>query len=230
LVCEGTALGRPLVIPDIPDPCPEPPAVTLRTLLSSCLALLLVAPLAAQEGPHLGLEVGTTRWGAIGHEDGNPSNELVPDEPTMVTVRFTTRIGRMGLGLSIGRAARIGFASPNGPGFNLTGEDQAAIWELSPEARIALLGAGRPVQLFVHAGLVFDKWHIKNFENRNRGGVIGGATARAALGQGWGLDLRWDYLSGSTPFNPNEAGTGTSLDGVRRSRFGVGLGRELSHR
>lgn len=201
--------------------------MTLRALLSPCLALLLVAPLAAQEGPHLGLEVGTTRWGPIGHATADPSNELIPDQPTMVTVRFTTKIGRVGLGLSIGRAARIGFASPNGPGFNITGEDEAAIWELSPEARFSLLPATTRIRLVLHAGLVFDKWHIKNFENRNRGGVIAGATASANLRPGTALDLRWDYLSGSTPFNPNEAGTGTATDGVRRSRLGLGLSWRL---
>lgn len=79
----------------------------------------------------------------------------------------------------------------------------------------------------MHAGVVFDKWHIKNFENRNREGLIGGATARAALGQGWGLNLRWDFVTTGTPFNPNEAGTGTSLDGVRRTRLGMGLSRRL---
>ena len=201
--------------------------MTLRALLSPCLALLLAAPLAAQDGPHLGLEVGTTRWGPIGHSTADPSNELIPDQPTMVTVRFTTKIGRVGLGLSIGRAARIGFASPNGPGFNITGEDEAAIWELSPEARFSLLPATKRIRLVLHAGLVFDKWHIKNFENRNRGGVIAGATASANLRPGTALDLRWDYLSGSTPFNPNEAGTGTSLDGVRRGRLGLGLSWRL---
>ena len=199
--------------------------MTLRSLL--CLTFLVSTPAVAQFGPRLGLEIGSTRWGPIGHETADPSNELTPDQPTMVTVRFTTRLGRIGLGLSVGRAARIGFASPNGPGFNLTGDDQAAVWELSPEARFALLPDHRPLQLVLHAGLVFDKWHIKNFENRNRGGVIGGATATAALGQGWGLDLRWDYVSTGTPFNPNEAGTGTSLDGVRRKRLAVGLARRL---
>ncbi|HEX7917846.1 MAG TPA: hypothetical protein VF454_00505 [Gemmatimonadales bacterium] len=199
--------------------------MTLRALL--CLTLLATTPALAQERPRFGLEVGTTRWGSIGHDTADPSNELIPDQPTMVTARFTTRIGRVGLGLSIGRAARIGFASPNGPGFNLTGEDEAAFWELSPEVRVPLLPARQRVQLTLHAGLVFDKWHIKNFENRNRGGVIGGATASVDVGPGWGVDLRWDYLSGSTPFDPNEAGTGTTLDGVRRSRLVMGVSWRL---
>lgn len=193
--------------------------MTLRTLL--CLTLIAATPALAQERPHFGLEVGTTSWKAIAHSSG--SNELIPDEPTMVTARFTTRIGRVGLGLSVSRAARIGFKSPSGPGFNITGDDQAAIWELSPEARVALLPSGRRIQLFVHAGLVFDKWHIKNFENRNRGGVIGGATARMAVGRATAIDLRWDHVKTGTPFDPNEAGTGVTTDDVRRSRLGVGI-------
>jgi hypothetical protein len=193
--------------------------VTLRSLM--CLVIFLATPAVAQERPTFGLEIGTTRWKAIAHSGSG--SELIPDQPTMVTARFTTRIGRVGLGLSVARAARIGFKSPSGPGFNITGDDQAAIWELSPEARVALLPAGRRTQLFVHAGLVFDKWHIKNFENRNRGGLIGGVTGRIGVGQGTAIDLRWDYVHTGTPFDPNEAGTGVTTDDVRRSRLGVGI-------
>jgi hypothetical protein len=66
-----------------------------------------------------------------------------------------------------------------------------------------------------------------DFEDRQRLGFIVGATAAANLGNGWNIDLRADLATTGSPFDETEAGTGITLDRVRRFGFATGLSRAL---
>ncbi|MBW8771778.1 MAG: hypothetical protein JF590_00565 [Gemmatimonadetes bacterium] len=197
-----------------------------RALGTFFLLALTTTPAAAQDHPRLGFEFGTTRYGVIAHDNSSPRNELAPHQPLMATVRFTSHLGPLGIGLSLGRSW-VDFQSTNGSGVMIVDENQATIWEFSPEVRFTPVRSAAGGRLMLHAGVIIDKWQIKDFEDRQRLGLIAGATAAANLGNGWDLEVRADLATTGSPFDPDEAGGGISLDRVRRTRLTSGLSRRL---
>jgi hypothetical protein len=202
--------------------------VPIRPAPFILLTLFAAAPALAQEHPRLGFEIGTTRYGSVAHDDATPRDDLSPDRPTMFTVRFTSHLGVVGVGMSVSRSL-MDFSSTNGTGAAYVTHDAASIWEISPELRFAVIRSRSGAALHLHAGIVIDKWQIKEFEDRDRDrmGLIFGATGTANLGGGWDVDLRGDMVRSSSPFDPNEAGSGVTLDPVRRKRLSVGMARRF---
>jgi hypothetical protein len=200
----------------------------MRPHPSGVLVLLALAtsPATAQDHPRLGFDFGTTRYGTIAHDNSSPRNELSPHQPLMATVRFTSHIGRVGIGFSLGRSW-LDFGSTDGTGVTIVEEKQASIWEFSPELRVNVVHGAAGGRLDFHGGVIMDKWQIKNFEDRSRLGFIVGATVAANLGNGWNVDLRGDLSTTGSPFNADEAGPGISFDRVRRTRLTTGVSHQL---
>jgi opacity protein-like surface antigen len=190
------------------------------------LFALATTPAIAQDRSRLGFDFGTTRYGAIAHDNSSPRNELSPHQPLMATLRFTSHLGRVGIGLSLGRSW-LDFGSTDGTGVTLVQEKEATIWEFSPELRVNVIHGAAGGRLDFHGGVIMDKWHIKDFEDRSRLGFIVGATVAANLGNGWNVDLRGDLATTGSPFNADEAGGGISLDRVRRTRLTTGVSYQL---
>lgn len=193
--------------------------------LVPCL-VLSSSILAAQSGPRLGYEVGTTHYTRMAHDNGSPQVDLRMDRPLAFTVRFTSRLGKVGIGLSVTRSF-VNFQSSDGGEIAVVFDDQAELWQYSPEVRFTALRSPIGSRLDLHAGLVLDRWKIDGLNDRNRVGAVAGSTLTAPVGAVWELGLRGDVTFTASPIEPDEAGGGVTLDAMRRYRVAVGLSHRL---
>jgi hypothetical protein len=198
----------------------------LYTLLALPCLVLSSAVLSAQSGPRLGYEVGTTHYTRMAHDNSSPQVDLRMDRPLAFTVRFTSRIKKVGIGLSVTRSF-VNFQSSDGGEIAIVFDDQAELWQYSPEVRFTALRSPTGSRLDLHAGMVLDRWKIEGLNDRSRVGAVAGSTLTAPVGRVWELGLRGDVTFTASPFEPNEAGGGISLDAMRRFRVAVGLSHKL---
>jgi hypothetical protein len=119
-------------------PTLEMDGMRLRTTETLLLLTLVSSPATAQDRPRLGFEYGTTRYGAIAHDNSSPTNKLSPHQPLKATVRFTTHMGPLGVGFSMARSW-LDFESSNGTETSVIDRNQATIWEFSPELRFRVV-------------------------------------------------------------------------------------------
>lgn len=197
-----------------------------RLLLTAVVAATAVAPLSAQERPRLGFEIGSTRYSKMLHDDSSPSVGLSAYRPLSFTARFTTHIKRVGFGLSVSRSW-VDLGSRDGSGFTVVQEREMTLFEVSPEARVAVFQNAAGARIYLHGGLVIDHWNLKNVGGRSRMGPILGGTVSGNLGNRWSLDLRTDLTFTASPINEDELSSGLHRDPQRRLRLAAGLSRGL---
>jgi hypothetical protein len=200
-------------------------------LMCAALALSLASTLHAQrdEKARLGLEFASTRFGSTAHTTDSPSTEVSIDDPTIVTLRFTSHIGPVGIGVSVGRMLSADYrnTTPGDP-FDIVQPDQVSLWEVAAEARQAVVKTAAGGRLYLHGGLTLDRWTLEGLDDpRSRFGVIAGMTLAGNVGNGWQVSLRVDGASSGPIYDDDEVSAGIELDPTKRIQVGVGISREL---
>jgi hypothetical protein len=200
-------------------------------LLCAAAVLCLAGTLHAQsdEKARLGFEFASTRFSSTAHTTGSPSTTVSIDDPTIATLRFTSHIGAVGIGLSVGRIVNADFlnSTPGDP-FDVVQTDQISLWEVAAEARHPVVKTAAGGRLYLHGGFTLDRWSVEGINDaRSKFGVIAGMTLAGNVGNGWQVSLRVDGAASGAIFDDDEGGPGVELDRTERVQLGVGISRQL---
>lgn len=192
-----------------------------RLLLFPGLLGILAAPLVAQQGWGIAVELGKASFN--GHASSTATSPRTSGHPSPTTT-WGLRVSHAG--------ARVGFSlgvSVANTGVQFEDEDIAAesrgilgLMEVSPQVAFVVLRP-REVAFRLHLGAVLDHWSPEGGSTRTALGGLGALSLDVPFSSRFGAEVRWETILTGSVFEEGELPPGFSLKSGWSERWVLGV-------